>query len=85
MASEEFDASVMEVLIVNDGTLLISLRGDKTEKKNRWFLVPAATPGFSTFVAVALSCLTSGIGARAIVEDMTEFSNFVRLMIRRPG
>jgi hypothetical protein len=57
---------VRRAATTNDGTIHVFLRSTTGKWPDiRWWKVPAGTPGASSFLAIALTCISTGL--RAVV------------------
>jgi hypothetical protein len=83
MAVKVFRSNVIRVHVDATGKILIRLRsGQLPQGKDAWFSVPFGAPGANSFLAIALTCVTSGLPAETgINEPITEYSQLMRIEI----
>jgi hypothetical protein len=86
MANKVYSTNVMRVYIDDAGTLLIRLRCKDWTPTEKWHTVAFGVPGQNSFLAIALTCITSGLPAEAGLDegDQAEFAPLKRLEIVRP-
>jgi hypothetical protein len=83
MAVSVFRSSVIRAYVDETGKILIRLRSDRLPA-DQWHTVEFGTPGANSFLAIALTCITSGLPAEAGVDEpLQEYSPLRRLEIVR--
>jgi len=85
MATKIYRTTVMRVFTDDSGALMVFLRSTTGGwGPDHWHRVNPGTPGLSSFLAIALTCIASGLPADAGVEEpVTEYSPLTRLEIVR--
>jgi hypothetical protein len=83
MAMNLFHATVIRAYVDETGKLLIRLRSDKLPA-DEWHTVAPGTPGATSFLAIALTCITSGLPCEAGIDaGSAEYSDLRRIEIVR--
>ena len=83
MAVKVIRSNVTRVHVDATGKILIRLRSDQLPNgKDAWFTVAFGSPGANSFLAIALTCVTSGMPAEAgMTEPIAEYNQLMRLEI----
>lgn len=83
MAIKVYSAKVMRAHINDTGQLLVRLQSTSWPSE-QWHSVGAGTPGISSFLAIALTCISTGLPAEVGIDDsLTDFSPLTRIEIVR--
>lgn len=79
MPNIQDSVEVWQAAVMNDGSINIHLRSKSGKwQGTRWWRVPNGTPNAASFLAIALTCISTGLSALVLIDGgLVEGSDLV--------
>lgn len=84
MALKSYPVTVMRAMMDDNGQVWVRCRFPDQNPGDQWHIVEPGTPGAGSFLAIALTCLATGLPAEILIDDPPkDDSHLVQLQIVR--